>query len=128
LKDGDKNFNYGDFDFKAGWACAKSFGKRDLLTKRTFNTKCAKNTVTKEKPATFGCDKDKKKDGFSVKEVDVSVDHDVDLEFHYKMGDGSTCKQKAPCKASGTTVKNTQCGGAQSVEIHLGNSSKGKTR
>ncbi|PVI01369.1 hypothetical protein DM02DRAFT_613660 [Periconia macrospinosa] len=121
LKDGQKDFDYGDFKFGGGWTCANKFGKRDHVTKRSFNSKCVKNTVTKQKPASFSCDK--KKDGFSVKEIDVSVDHDADLEFHYKMGDGSTCKQTQSCKKSGTTVKNTQCGGAKSVEVHFKGSS-----
>ncbi|KAF1953647.1 hypothetical protein CC80DRAFT_143187 [Byssothecium circinans] len=124
LKEGQKDFDYGDFKFGGGWSCSNKFGKRDLLTKRTFNSKCVKNTVSKEKPATFSCDK--RKEGFSVKEIDVSVDHDVDLTFHYKMGDGSICKHTAPCKKEGTTVKNTQCGGARSVEVYLGNSKEGK--
>ncbi|CAI6340638.1 unnamed protein product [Periconia digitata] len=121
LKDGQKDFDYGDFKFGGGWECANKFGKRDHLTKRSFNSKCVKNTVSKEKPAKFSCDK--KKDGFSVKEIDVSVDHDAELEFHYKMGDGSTCKQTQACSKSGTTVKNTQCGGAKEVEVHFKGSS-----
>ncbi|KAF2644606.1 hypothetical protein P280DRAFT_487174 [Massarina eburnea CBS 473.64] len=125
INDGQKDFDYGDFNFGGGWTCSNKFGKRDLITKRTFNSKCVKNTVSKETPASFSCDK--RKDGFSVKEIDVSVDHDVDLEFHYKMSDGSTCKQTTSCKTEGTTVKNTQCGGAQSVEVYLGSSKENKS-
>ncbi|KAH7138935.1 hypothetical protein B0J11DRAFT_29102 [Dendryphion nanum] len=117
------NFNnYGDFSFKGGsgsWSCANSFGKRDALTKRTFNSKCIKNKVKKDKPANFDCG-DKKKDGFSVKEIEVSVEYDCDLEFHYKMPDNSICKQVKRCSKEGTLVKNTQCGGAKSVDVYLG--------
>ncbi|KAF2280074.1 uncharacterized protein EI97DRAFT_109605 [Westerdykella ornata] len=108
---------YEDFNFKGGWTCAERFGKRDSLTKRTFNSKCIKNKVRKEKPAAFDC---KKKDGFSVTEFQVSVEFDTDLEFHYKMPDNSICKQIAPCKKEGTIVRNTQCGGAREVEVYLG--------
>lgn len=117
LKDGDTNFNYGDFDFTGGWKCSNSFGKRDHLTKRTFGSKCIKNKVNKKKPATFGCNK--RKSGFSITHIDVSVEYDVDLELHYHMEDGSKCKQVAPCKSSGSTIQNTQCGGAKSVDVYL---------
>ena len=117
LKDGDSNFNYGDFDFSGGWKCSNSFGKRDVLTRRTFGSKCIKNKVSKEKPASFGCDK--RKSGFSITHIDVSVEYDVDLELHYHMEDGSKCKQVAPCSASGSTIQNTQCGGAKSVDVYL---------
>lgn len=117
LKDGDSNFNYGDFDFTGGWKCSNSFGKRDSLSKRTFGSKCIKNRVSKEKPASFGCNK--RKSGFSITHIDVSVEYDVDLELHYHMEDGSKCKQVAPCKSSGSTIQNTQCGGAKSVEVYL---------
>ncbi|KAF2791323.1 hypothetical protein K505DRAFT_280942 [Melanomma pulvis-pyrius CBS 109.77] len=110
---------YGDFEFQGGWSCKNKFGKRDSLTKRSFNTKCITNKVRKDKPAAFDCSK--RKDGFSVKEIQVSVEFDCDLEFHYKMPDKTICKHVSPCKKDGTTVQNTQCGGAQSVEVYLGN-------
>ncbi|KAL1649033.1 hypothetical protein SLS61_006556 [Didymella pomorum] len=117
LKDGDSNFNYGDFDFSAGWKCSNSFGKRDLISKRTFGSKCIKNKVSKDKPASFGCNK--RKSGFSITHIDVSVEFDVDLELHYTMEDGSKCKQVAPCSSSGSTIQNTQCGGAKTVDVYL---------
>ncbi|CAO2647719.1 Nn.00g086410.m01.CDS01 [Neocucurbitaria sp. VM-36] len=123
LKDGDKNFQYGDFDFSKGWSCSNSFGKRDLLTKRTFGNKVIKNKVSKDKPASFGCNK--RKSGFSITEIDVSVEVDVELELHYTMTDGSKCKSYSPCSASGSTIKNTQCGGATSVDVYLGSHYKG---
>ncbi|KAK7192720.1 hypothetical protein DPSP01_006852 [Paraphaeosphaeria sporulosa] len=124
LNDGDKPGKYDDFDFGGGWSCStKKFGKRDHITKRTFGAKALTNSCGKEKPASFSCDK---KDGFSVTHMDISVDHDAELDFHYKMKDGSICKQRTSCKKEGTTVQNTQCGGAQSVDVYLGNSSEGK--
>ncbi|OAL43223.1 hypothetical protein IQ07DRAFT_524565 [Pyrenochaeta sp. DS3sAY3a] len=123
LKDGDSNFQYGDFDFSGGWKCSNSLGKRDALTKRTFGSKAIVNKVRKDKPASFGCDK--RKSGFSITEIDVSVEFDVELELHYTMTDGSKCKQYSPCSASGSTIKNTQCGGAKSVDVYLGSHYKG---
>ncbi|KAF2803798.1 uncharacterized protein BDZ99DRAFT_452913 [Mytilinidion resinicola] len=112
------NFDsYDDFNFSGGWTCANSFNKRDALTKRTFNSKCAKTTVSKSSPASFSCSKST---GFSVDELQVSVEFDCNLEFHYGMEDGSTCKQVSPCQKEGTTVKNTQCGGAKTVQVYLG--------
>lgn len=109
---------YDDFDFKGGWTCADRFGKGDSITKRSFNPRCVKNKVAKQKPASFDCKK--RKDGFSIKEIQVSVEFDCDLEFHFKMPDGSTCKQVTACKKEGTIVQNTQCGGAIEVDVFLG--------
>jgi hypothetical protein len=117
LKDGQTDITYGDFDFSGGWKCSNSFGKRDHLTRRTFGSKCIKNKINKEKPASFGCNK--RKSGFSITHIDVSVEFDVDIELHYHMEDGSKCKQVAPCKSSGSTIQNTQCGGAKSVDVYL---------
>jgi hypothetical protein len=48
-------------------------------------------------------------------------------DLHYTLVDGSLCKQKSvPCKKEGSTVENTQCGGAKSVEVYLGGSYKGE--
>ena len=117
LQDGDSNFSYGDFDFTGGWKCSNAFGKRDALSKRTFGSKCIKNKVSREKPASFNCNK--RKTGFSIAHIDVSVEYDVDLELRYTMEDGSLCRQIAPCSSSGSTIQNTQCGGAKSVDVYL---------
>jgi hypothetical protein len=119
---------YDDFNFSggsggSGWSCANSFGKRDSLTKRSFNNKCIKNRVSKDTAAALDCSA--KQEGFSVKEIQVSVEYDCDLEFHYTMPDSSVCKQTSSCKKEGTTVENTQCGGAQSVQVYLGNHDQG---
>lgn len=125
LQDGASNFQYGDFDFSAGWKCSSAKGKRDALTKRTFGQKTISNRCSKQKPATFGCDK--RKSGFSVTTIDISVEFEVVVDLHYKMGDGSLCKQKSvPCKKEGNTIQNTQCGGATSVEVYLGSQYQGK--
>ena len=125
LNDGDKPGKYDDLNFGGDWKCStKKFGKRDHVSKRTFGDKAITNKCGKEKPASFSCDQ--KKEGFSVTHIDVSVDHDADLDFHYKMKDGSICKQRTSCKKEGTTVQNTQCGGAESVDVYLGHSSEGR--
>ncbi|RMZ71606.1 adhesin Mad1 [Pyrenophora seminiperda CCB06] len=121
LLDGDSVNNYGDFDFSGGWKCANSFGKRDVLSKRTFGNKCIKNTVGKDKPASFGCNKR----GFSITHMDISSEFDAEIELHYTMEDGSKCKQLGSCSAGGSTLQNTQCGGAKSVDVYLGAHYKG---
>jgi hypothetical protein len=124
LKDGDSNFQYGDFDFSKNWKCSNSVGKRDALTKRTFGGKAIKNKCSKAQPASFGCNK--RKDGFSITTIDVSVEFDVEIDLHYTMNDGSICRQKSvPCKKDGSTIENTQCGGAKSVDVYLGSRYKG---
>jgi hypothetical protein len=57
--------------------------------------------------------------------MDVSAEFDAELELHYKMEDGSICKQHSSCSAGGSTLQNTQCGGAKSVEVYLGSHYKG---
>ncbi|KAF2244007.1 hypothetical protein BU26DRAFT_91297 [Trematosphaeria pertusa] len=118
LQNGQSNFNYGDFNFGGGWTCKNSFGRRDNVLNKRFGGKAITNSCSKSKPATFSCDK--RKDGFSVTDIDVSVEFDCDLEFHYTMPDNSICKQITPCKKEGTTVKNAMCGGAKSVNVYLG--------
>ncbi|KAL1800447.1 hypothetical protein ACET3X_000789 [Alternaria dauci] len=122
LTDGQSVGNYGDFNFSGGWKCSNSFGKRDSMSKRTFGNKCIKNTVRKDKPATFGCDQR----GFSITHMDVSSEFDAEIELHYKMEDGSLCKHYTSCSAGGSTLQNTQCGGAKSVEIYLGSHYEGE--
>ncbi|KAF2852386.1 hypothetical protein T440DRAFT_467071 [Plenodomus tracheiphilus IPT5] len=124
LNDGDSNFKYGDFDFSGGWKCSSSLGKRDSLTRRTFGSKMIKNTVTHDKPASFSCDQ--RSSGFSITDIDVSVEFDTELEMHYKMDDGKTCKQYATCAQGGTTLTNTQCGGAKYVDVYLSHHYKGE--
>ncbi|KAK2003822.1 hypothetical protein LX36DRAFT_54506 [Colletotrichum falcatum] len=112
--------NYGGFDFK-GWTCESDFSKRDVLAPRTFTKgkvisgSCGQK---KETSPSFGCGSGAgAPDKFSISHFDVSVEFDCDLEFHYDMPDGSNCKQRSPCSKSGTTVKNSQCGGAKNVTI-----------
>ncbi|OHE93383.1 adhesin protein Mad1 [Colletotrichum orchidophilum] len=112
--------NYGGFDFK-GWTCGSDFSKRDLVAPRTFGKgKVIEGSCgsKKETSPSFGCGSGSgAPDKFSITHFDVSVEFDCDLEFHYDMPDGSSCKHRSACSKSGTTVKNSQCGGAKNVTI-----------
>lgn len=54
---------------------------------------------------------------FSVDTIDITTEFSCSLEFQYGMEDGSVCKQRSDCSSEGSTVKNTQCGGAKNVTI-----------
>ena len=56
--------------------------------------------------------------------MQISVSFDTDLDFIYGMADGSVCKHTASCASAGSTIQNTQCGGAKSVTFKLPDSSK----
>ncbi|KAI1101511.1 hypothetical protein F4804DRAFT_315746 [Jackrogersella minutella] len=103
----------------SGFTCAQKFGKRDELAARTFQSKCITGKATSDQGSSpkISCDKSKGVDKTSITQFQVSPEFDCDLEFHYSMPDGSTCKQRSPCKASGTVVSNTQCGGATDVTV-----------
>ncbi|KAI1307534.1 hypothetical protein F5Y03DRAFT_122825 [Xylaria venustula] len=118
------DLNIGSFDtYKgfqySGYTCSQKFGKRDSLTGRSFQSKCITGKATQDKDSSpkISCDKSQGVDKTSISEFQVTPEFDCDLEFHYTMPDGSTCKQRSSCQASGTTVKNTQCGGATDVTV-----------
>ncbi|KAG0633284.1 hypothetical protein HOY80DRAFT_872513, partial [Tuber brumale] len=109
---------YKDYSF-SGWSCKTKPGKRGLEG-RTFNSKCIEANVKKDDFSNeISCDK-----SFSIGEIDVSVDDDdTEVEFHYGMPDGSTCKKVSKCSKDGNTIKNDQCGGARTVKVKLPNNS-----
>ncbi|KAI2604993.1 uncharacterized protein GGS25DRAFT_524491 [Hypoxylon fragiforme] len=118
------DLNIGGFEsykgFKwSGFTCADKFSKRDELAPRTFQNKCITGKATKDKTQSpkISCDKSQGVSKTSIKKFQVTPEFDCDLEFHYTMPDGSSCKHRSSCKASGTTVENTQCGGATDVTI-----------
>ncbi|KAJ2904890.1 hypothetical protein MKZ38_006931 [Zalerion maritima] len=109
--------NYGGFEF-SGFECkSDGVGKRDALTGRTFGGKAACGVAEHGGGSSFGCGSSTEVDKFSIAHFDISVEFDVDLEFHYGMSDGSTCKHRSSCSKNGSTVKNSQCGGAQNVTV-----------
>ncbi|KAE9961969.1 hypothetical protein EG328_001177 [Venturia inaequalis] len=113
--------SYGSYSF-SGFQCSSTFGKRDTLTKRTFGAKVIEGSMSAGSGPSFSCGADK---DFSISEYQVSVSKDTDVEFHYQMEDGSTCKQTTSCKSGGTIVQNSQCGGAKQVQFQLPQGSKG---
>ncbi|KAI1392157.1 uncharacterized protein F4822DRAFT_389787 [Hypoxylon trugodes] len=105
----------------SGFTCADKFSKRDELAARTssFQSKCITGTASSDKGKSpkISCDKSKGVDKTSISKFQVTPAFDCDLEFHYTMPTGETCKHRSPCKASGTVVENTQCGGATDVTV-----------
>jgi hypothetical protein len=115
--------HFEDYDgFKwNGWTCEDSFSRRDLLAPRTFGGKVISGSCGPE-PSTapsFECGPQREGKNFSVKKFDVTVEFDCRLEFHYDMPDGSVCRHQQDCRSGGTTVHNTQCGGAKKVSFVL---------
>ncbi|RYP89533.1 hypothetical protein DL770_004352 [Monosporascus sp. CRB-9-2] len=112
--DSYKGFKWG------GFTCEDKFSKRDELAPRTFaQDKCISGKATKDKTTSpfISCDNSKGSKKTSIKEFHVQPEFDCDLEFHYTMPDGGSCKHRSRCSKSGTKVKNTQCGGAVDVVI-----------
>lgn len=103
--------SYGSNKF-SGFTCSDSFGKRDGLTKRSFQSKCITGNLD-DAPSMSG-------DAFSIDQMQISSSHDADIEAHYGMPDGSTCKEIHSCSTQGTVFHNTQCGGAKSVTFKPG--------
>lgn len=111
---------YGSNKF-SGWKCEDRFGKRDLLYKRTFQTKCIASNLDDE--PSISCDGE---DKMSISKYEVSSDEDAEIECNYEMPDGSSCKEYHSCSSSGSVIENTQCGGATKVTFKAHGDSKGK--
>ena len=109
---------YGGSEFEH-FECADVPAKRDILTKRSFQSKCVKAKLH-QKPA-FKCTSDD--DRFSVDHFEVSSSHDTDIECEYDMPDGSKCHESHRCSQSGSVIKNKQCGGAKKVTFKPGRDS-----
>ena len=115
LPEGNPIDSYGGINFE-GFKSATPYRKRDVLSKRTDSSRSISCGVSKQG------DSAKIYSGaqpFSVKQYQVTVDIDVDVEFHYGMEDGSTCKHTTRCSAGGSVVPNTQCGGAKHVSFKV---------
>jgi hypothetical protein len=108
-------FDYKDFNFK-GWKCEDDGERRGRFAPRTgrkvIGGVCSSD---KKQSPSFGCGA--RVDKFSLGSIHVKPEFDCDLEFHYDMPDGSSCKHRSPCRKSGTTIVNRQCGGAKNVTI-----------
>ena len=111
--------NYDGFDF-SGFDCQSSFntrsGKRGMKKRTQFDGKAIVGKATKDDascPKIAAQNKD-----FSITHMQVSTDtDDADLTFEYDMPDGSVCRQTARCGTEGSTVQNSQCGGAKQVKV-----------
>ncbi|KAK3703814.1 hypothetical protein LTR37_014260 [Vermiconidia calcicola] len=106
--------SYGSNTF-SGFECSESYGKRDLVSKRTFQSKAIIGNLD-EQPS-MSCSGE---DYMSIDEIEVSTSEDADVDCEYSMPDGSTCTETHSCAAGGSVVKNTQCGGAKSVTFKPG--------
>ncbi|KAI9649108.1 hypothetical protein NHQ30_001675 [Ciborinia camelliae] len=122
--------SYNDFSF-SGFTCSNSFGKRDNPKfPRRSSGKCISGTASSDYSSSpqFSCGGSSKSgssgsesssgiSAFSISTLHVTTEFDCDLEFHYGMADGSTCKQKSSCSSSGSLISNSQCGGAKNVTV-----------
>lgn len=106
--------SYGSNDF-SGFSCGDSYDKRDLLSKRTFQSKCITGSL--DDAPSMSCGQD---DSMSINEMEISSSEDADIDCEYGMPDGSTCTETHHCPSSGAIVQNTQCGGAKSVTFKPG--------
>ncbi|KAK3500758.1 hypothetical protein B0T13DRAFT_229478 [Neurospora crassa] len=100
---------YMDFNFN-GWVAGAGFGGR--FGKRTFGGISGVCGSDHSKAPSFSAGGE-----FSLGSIHITPEFDCDLEFHYGMPDGSTCKHRNRCSKDGTNVVNKQCGGATNVTI-----------
>ena len=106
--------SYGSNSF-SGFTCSDSFGKRDLLSKRGFQSKCITGGLDSNPSISCGND-----DTMSIDTVQISSSHDADIDCEYSMPDGSTCHETHSCSEGGSVFQNSQCGGAKSVTFKPG--------
>ncbi|PNY28992.1 Uncharacterized protein TCAP_01089 [Tolypocladium capitatum] len=110
---------YRGFDFD-GWTCEDSLSKRGKLRGRNSGLdkviagSCGPDVAT---APSISCGAGAAVDAFSIGSMHVSVEFDTRMEFHYEMADGHVCKTSQDCYKAGTTVTNTQCGGAKKVSF-----------
>ncbi|KAK3627530.1 hypothetical protein LTR22_022718 [Elasticomyces elasticus] len=116
--------SYGSNSF-SGFSCADAPAhKRDALSKRGFQSKCIAGGLD-EKPS-ISCDG--QEDKMSIDTYHISSSEDTDIDCHYEMPDGSTCKETHSCSSEGSIIQNSQCGGAKGVTFQpAGGASSGCT-
>ena len=64
---------------------------------------------------------------FSIHKMHLSTEYDTPIDCHYTMPNGDTCKESHDCSAKGTTIENTQCGGAKHMSIALPKDTKSES-
>jgi hypothetical protein len=88
--------NFGGFDFSgfdckdslsAGRKSRRTIGTRSPFQQKVIEGKCTQDKATAPKVT---CSPDK---NFSIKQMEVTVEFDADIDFVYDMPDGTTCKQ-----------------------------------
>lgn len=112
--------SYGSNKF-SGFKCGNSFGKRDGVTKRSFQDKCITADIDKEPK--IECNG---KNKMTIDSYQVSSSWDTDVDAHHEMPDGSVCKQTHRCTKGGNTVQNTQCAGSTKVTFKPKKGESGK--
>lgn len=136
LEVGSSVTTFGGFSF-GNTECveAGSFQKRALggrfaprTSSKAIGGSCSSD---KSKSINFGCGSSGSSSGsssggssssqeissFSVDSFSIYTEFDCDIEFQYDMPDGSSCKHRSSCSSQGTSVKNSQCGGATNVTV-----------
>ena len=106
--------SYGSNSF-SGFSCSNSFGKRDLLSKRGFQSKCITGNLDDSPSMSCG-----NHDSMTIDTMHVSSSQNTDVDCEYSMPDGSTCHETHSCSVGGSIFQNTQCGGAKSVTFKPG--------
>jgi hypothetical protein len=121
--------HYDGFDF-SGFSCKSKPFKRYDLAGRTFGGNYISGECGHDKAfaPNFGPAPGAETDKFSIKTFHIRPEFDCRLEFHYDMPDGSTCKHSADCSKDGTTVENSQCGGAHKVHFVYPEQGNGKDK
>ncbi|MBE7179624.1 MAG: hypothetical protein INR71_00150 [Terriglobus roseus] len=100
----------------SGFSCQSGGNGKRSLDKR-WGGNCIAGQAHPGSGPSFSCGQDQP--GFSVSHLHLDTEHDQDVEFHYDMPGGSTCKQTSPCQAGGNIINNDQCGGATAVTVQL---------
>ncbi|KAL8945065.1 MAG: hypothetical protein Q9216_000049 [Gyalolechia sp. 2 TL-2023] len=115
--------NYGNLNWKnvqcTNGLSKRTFGPAGSDSKNFAGGKCASGKASKDVNSSprISCGSEQK--GMSIETVHISSSEDTDLELHYGYENGQTCKQTASCSKDGSIIKNSQCGGAQSVIVKL---------
>ncbi|KAH8655598.1 hypothetical protein BX600DRAFT_515369 [Xylariales sp. PMI_506] len=111
--------SYGGFLW-TGFTCENSIiANRDAVGTHTNGEKCIVGSASQDSDSCsgFSCDSSQGVDSTSVSEFHIITEFDCELEFHFTMADGSTCKQRSTCSTSGTVIQNSQCGGATNFTV-----------
>ena len=83
-----------------------------------LQSKCIKGAVKKDAPSgpkiSYGSGK-----RFSIKNLQISSSEDTELDLVYSYENGDVCKHTAACFKGGSSIENSQCGGAIAVTFQL---------